>query len=514
LGNKAIHFARGCVIYNSSKAPKRTKKKFLSLAESLVYMHKKYRTETVKLYCFERFYHTPIKYRDSLQFIFKNNEFKIQEFKTDIYIENDCTAQIVLGKDFSKVRNTIEQIIPLIRGAHFEVRIVKTLRGRALSEFRGHFHQLIKVLRDNKKEINLEDIRRQGFLMGTRLLGPKDLSIDFHNRCNIQCLFCSINSPLMEKKKHVPLSLDLKFVKIILDQAHEMGVEKIRVSSDGEPLISQDAIPILKIIARKGFELQLLTNGTMLKEKHLASLRGIRKVNFLVNISAAKKTTYQKIHGGHADNYDFVLRALSMLLRFKQAKKKRNEFVQITTTYIITKLNYREISDYISLVKNAGVDNVYFKFAILYEEAEDLLVSKIEMRALKKELLKAKLAASRCSLVTNLNEVLSNMNDRGFQAKNDIKEHSLNLPVQNCYNGWFFGRINPFGDYYICCRETVPVGNVRKDDLKSIFFSRKMNDLLAEGASGISLKKRMWSKCNYCYHLHENRTAKKWLDQQ
>ncbi|MCK5083616.1 MAG: hypothetical protein KAR31_11965, partial [Candidatus Omnitrophica bacterium] len=323
-----------------------------------------------------------------------------------------------------------------------------------------------------------------------------------------------INSPLMEKKKHVPVFLNLKFVKKILEQAYEMGVEKIRVSSDGEPLISKDAIAILKIIARKGFELQLLTNGTALKEKHLVSLSQVCKASFLVNFSAAKKATYQKIHGGHADNYNFVLDALSLLSRFKQEKGKNHEEVRIMTTYIITKLNYREISDYISLVKRTGVDNVYFKFAILYEEAEDLLIGKEEMRILKKELLKAKLTALRCSLATNLNELLSNISDGGFQIRNDIKQHSLNLPVSNCYNAWFFGRVNPFGNYYICCRETIPVGNVREKDFKDIFFSRRMKNLMVEGASGISLEKKMWSKCNYCYHLHENRTAKKWLDQQ
>ena len=159
------------------------------------------------------------------------------------------------------------------------------------------------------------------------------------------------------------------------------------------------------------------------------------------------------------------------------------------------------------------LDNVYFKFAILYEEGEDLLVGKSEMMALKKALLKAKLAATRCSLATNLDEVLGNVSDSGFQIRNDIKEHSLNLPVRNCYNAWFFGRVNPFGDYYICCRETVPVGNVREKDFKDIFFSRRMKNLMTEGASGISLEKKMWSKCNYCYHLYENRMAKRWIEQ-
>ncbi|MCK5082939.1 MAG: glycosyltransferase, partial [Candidatus Omnitrophica bacterium] len=199
LKEKAIHFVRECVVYNSSKAPKRTKKKFLSLARSLVEMYAKHRTKTMKLYCFERFYHTPVQYRGLLQLVFRNDGFVLEELKTEIDIKSDCTVRIVPGRDFSKVSPTIEEIVPLIRNAHFEVDILKNLKGRALAEFRGCFHRLIKILRDHKKGINFEDIRRQSFLVGTRLLGPRNLSIDFHNRCNIRCLFCSINSPLMEK---------------------------------------------------------------------------------------------------------------------------------------------------------------------------------------------------------------------------------------------------------------------------------------------------------------------------
>lgn len=509
-----VHFLKDCVAYNSSSEPPRTKEKFFSLSKSLVDMYRKHPAEDMKLYCFERFYHTPLKYRGSLQLIFEGGEFELRELKTDILIDGGLRAWIVMGEDFPGVKSTIENIIPLIKSVAFDVRFVKNLKEPILSEFRGHFHRLIKILRDHKAEINLGDIRKQSFLMGTRFVGPRELSIDFHNKCNVRCLFCVNHGPVVNQKTHLPLSLDLLAIQKVLNQAYEMGVEKIRVVSEGEPLLSPDALPLLHRIAEKGFELDLLTNGTLLQKEHLIPLSKISKLGILMNFSAATKATYQKIYGGHPDNYNFVLRSLSLLSKLRQVKKRCNEAVSIHTTYIITKLNYHEIVEYIPLIKKAEVDYVYFKLAITYEGSEGLAVDQIEVRTFKKELLKAIVVASRCSLSTNLREIFNNMSSKGYQVNRKDNELNIPLPTDKCYNGWFFGRVNASGKYFICCRETLSFGNVRENNFKEVFFSSQMNDILKEGTTGIALDKEMWRKCHYCYHLPTNKMAAQWLNEK
>ena len=508
-----VHFLKDCVVYNSSSEPPRTKEKFLSLSKSLIDMYRKHPAEDMKLYCFERFYHTPLKHRGSLQLIFEGGGFELRELKTDIIIDKNFCARIALGSDFLETRPIIADIIRLIKGVHFDIGIIRDLEEPVLSDFRNSFHHLIKILRESGKDINLDDIRKQSFLAGKRFVGPRELSIDFYNKCNVKCLFCSIYSPLMKNTKYVPRALDLATIERILDQAYEMGVQKIRLLSDGEPLLSQDASAILESIQKKSFELMLLTNATVLKKEHLFVMNKIRNLSLLVNFSAAQKETYQKIYGGNPNNYDFVLNALRLFSLLKAAKRKRGENISLATTYVITNLNYREISEHIELVKRLGVDHVYLKFAILYDEAEALLLDKAQMQELRVEVLKAKIIAARLPISTNLDEILNNIDDERFQDRNDIKDHSVNLPTEHCYNGWFFANLNAFGNYYICCRETVHVGNVHEQGFKGIFFSPPMTDLLAEGAAGISLDKRMWSKCNYCYHLGTNKMAKKYLEE-
>lgn len=507
-----VHFVKDCIAYNSSQEPHYTKEKFISLSKSLIHMYKKYNTEVLKSYCFERFYNIPLKHRRQQHLSFEKSHFVLFESKSKIIIDKERHSLIVLDNDLEQILNTFKNIIPLIESVHFDVSIIKRLKNTSLKTFIENFHQIIKVLRDNGIHINLEDIRKQSFLAGVRLLGPKRLGICFYNKCNLQCIFCSINSPLRKKKRERTETLSLETVEKILDQAYEMGVEIIRVASDGEPFASPEIHNIFDFIAQKGFELQILTNGTILKKEHLVSLNRIKKqIDILVNLSASKKSTYQKVHTSNSKNYDSVLRSLAILSKLKQLKKKRGENLLIGITYIITKYNYQELSDLVKIAKHNGVDHVYFKFAILYEEAEELLLNHTESEELKTELLKAEQTAKELSLTTNIGEISDNIHDKGFKENNDIKEHSLNLPIMNCYNGWFFGRINSFGDYYICCRETVSVGNIHKSTFKDVFLSKQMKSILDEGASGLSLNTKMWHACNYCYHLQDNNKAKEWL---
>ena len=159
---EVIYFVKECVVYNSSQGSRRTKQKFRTLSESLVQMYNKYRTEDLKLYCFERFYHMPIKYRGSAQLIFKNKDFEVRKSQTKIAINKNCQTLAVLGSDFQDVASTIENMIPLTKSIHFDASIIRTLKEPSLSDFRNIFHRLIKILRD--KKINMKNITVKNWL--------------------------------------------------------------------------------------------------------------------------------------------------------------------------------------------------------------------------------------------------------------------------------------------------------------------------------------------------------------
>ena len=507
-----IYFENNCVVYNSCGRQMNSKDKLLSLSTSLIQMFNKHKTTEIKLYCLERFYHYPLEYRNRAHMIFNNKGPEMLELKSFISIDKNFIASVNLKEDYMMAFKIIENIIPNVKSIKFNVGFIKYMDNNSVSIFRDSFHQLIGTLRNNRIIVNFKEIRKESFLLGKRLLGPEELSIDFHNKCNAKCLFCILNSPIIKEKAHVPVSLDLNAIQNILTQAYEMGVEKIRIPSEGEPLLSPDSVPLLEMIAKMNFELDLVTNGTRLDREHIKSLYKITRIGILVNLSAVNKKTYHDIYGGNIQNYDLVINALKSLVELKNRKIKRGDAVNISTTFIITTLNYNEIAEYILFIKALGVEHIYFRLAIIYEGSEKLCVSNLEPKILKTELMKALACAHKYGISTNLNEIYQNVIRSNFNNTDNAVNPGFKLPTDQCYNGWFFARINSSGKYYICCRETVDLGNTGKMSFKDIFFSEQMKKLLNEGASGISLDKKMWSKCSYCYHLKTNKTAKNWLE--
>lgn len=509
-----IYFEKTCRVFNSSSAPILTKKKLKTLIGSLIQMYKKHKTHAMKLYCFERFYTTELKYRGYWQLVFKNNDFMLRKSKTSIYINRSREAIVMAGTDFLDSVDLLEQLIPLIHSMSFNLSGLRILTVTDHSRLIDRFQKIIKVLRDKKITINTDDIRRQGFLMGLRLLGPKLLGLDFYNKCNFKCVYCSTYMPGKTLKvKPREVVIDLSVARKILDQAYEMGVETIRISADGEPLLSPDAIPILSYIAQKGFKLQLLTNGTQLRAEHIAVLLQIPAVDIYINYSAATKRTYQQIHGGGPDSYDHAIRVLEWLVAKKRKMLQHADRFRVATTFVITRQNCQEIADYVLHAKRLGVDSVWFRFALPNEDGRDVLIGSDAVRRVKIELLKAKSLSQQCLLPTNIDDLLNDFDQGRARGGRSGALYEPDVPAKYCFNGWFFGRFNPYGEYYICCRETVPVGDLAGSSFKDIYFSKRMTDVLAEGAAGVDHTHPMWRKCGFCYHIQENRIAQSWLEQ-
>jgi len=120
LQGNEIYFVRDCLVYNSSQGSMYSIKKLINLSESLIQLYSKHPIEEIKLYCLERFYHTPVKYRKSWQLMFENGELALCKLETDILINANYDAIIFPGKDFERVKGAIEDIKPLTKSIRYE----------------------------------------------------------------------------------------------------------------------------------------------------------------------------------------------------------------------------------------------------------------------------------------------------------------------------------------------------------------------------------------------------------
>lgn len=88
-------------------------------------------------------------------------------------------------------------------------------------------------------------------------------TVYFHltQRCNLQCTYC-YNKDNLNKRDE----LDTKTIFKILEELYEIGVKTINITG-GEALLREDILEIVKKSKELGFQICLLTNGTLIYKK-------------------------------------------------------------------------------------------------------------------------------------------------------------------------------------------------------------------------------------------------------
>jgi radical SAM protein with 4Fe4S-binding SPASM domain len=107
----------------------------------------------------------------------------------------------------------------------------------------------------------------------------KSVAVVLTDRCNAACSHCGSPSARGTGTEHNPQSLKSLFL-----QFSGMGVRDILLSG-GEPLLHPALMDIVSDLEPTGMRCALLTNGTLLKEKHIRTLSRFTHISF-VRLSA------------------------------------------------------------------------------------------------------------------------------------------------------------------------------------------------------------------------------------
>jgi MoaA/NifB/PqqE/SkfB family radical SAM enzyme len=109
--------------------------------------------------------------------------------------------------------------------------------------------------------------------MGKSASGLKRLYLEITNQCNLNCAFC----PLSKRKiEHLPLAL---IAKVLAESAKLSPYVYLHVL--GEPLMYPKFREVLELAEKYQVKLQLVTNGTLLKEYQdvLLTAKALRKLS-------------------------------------------------------------------------------------------------------------------------------------------------------------------------------------------------------------------------------------------
>src|SRR4030042_3480754 len=193
--------------------------------------------------------------------------------------------------------------------------------------------------------------------------------------CNHECIMCWIQQLSIQDKRSMILNnqkntLSLDDYKNLI-QSLPRSIKIIELVGGGEPLLFSHIDELMKIIKNRKYLGILITNGALLTEPIRQTIINSRWDYIRVSFHSGTAKTYKNIHG--RDDFTLVVNNIKELL-----KKRKNNLPYVKLLFVIQKANSHELTSFIELAENLGVDEVEFDYLIPGSK-RGLFLSKNEM---------------------------------------------------------------------------------------------------------------------------------------
>ncbi len=140
---------------------------------------------------------------------------------------------------------------------------------------------------------------------------PLSIGMELTCRCNLDCRHCYINQPVSCKASQES-ELSMEEIDRISDQAMALGTLWFKLSG-GEVLLRKDFEEIYIMLKKKGFLVSILSNGTLLKEKHIELFRKYPPRVIELSAYGAMQSTYAHLTGSKT-GFDNFMRGLNLCM--------------------------------------------------------------------------------------------------------------------------------------------------------------------------------------------------------
>ncbi|MFQ5962757.1 MAG: methyltransferase domain-containing protein [Candidatus Scalinduaceae bacterium] len=181
-------------------------------------------------------------------------------------------------------------------------------------------------------------VGRSNFIHAEKL---NELWIHTNNLCNLTCPHCLVNSSPHEDK-----GLPTDSIKKIIDEAVTLGTSCFYFTG-GEPFMRKDIFELIEYVCnRKGTELIILTNGTLLRGNIIERLQKFNKEQLRIQISldGSKPEINDPLRG--KGSFDQIIEGIKNIIRIGYSP---------TITTVVTKHNINDVPETTKLIAQLGV---------------------------------------------------------------------------------------------------------------------------------------------------------------
>lgn len=181
------------------------------------------------------------------------------------------------------------------------------------------------------------------------------------NLCNQDCVMCGTRASRKIKTASLSCSRALE----VLRDARELGIKEVRFCGGGEPLLYPDIEILVQSAHKLGLGVMFITNGELLDERRCEAIAPYcHYIRLSIN---GGRSGYQLVHRTLSRSFFTVTANARRLAEFRRSQGLEQR-LYLAATYVVMPGNHHEIYDTAKLLKEAGLDAVYFRGATVLPE--------------------------------------------------------------------------------------------------------------------------------------------------
>ena len=316
---------------------------------------------------------------------------------------------------------------------------------------------------------------------------PFDFFFQWHltERCNLHCLHCYQEKGLFEELTFPEIKETLGEISLMLeDWAKTYGLTfqtSINVTG-GEPFLRPDLFLILEEMIQQGYDLYLLSNGTLLDRDKARRLSRLPVRGVQISLEGLEKT-HEALRG--KGSFAGALKGIGYLVEAG---------IPVTINTTLSEINREQFLEMIPLAQALGVQRLGFSRLIPAGQGALLsshLLKSDQVRELYQEI--HSLSPQGLELVSG--DPLYRQLESG-PAPEDLGS----IPRGGCAAGVSGLTLMADGTVTPCRRLPIPLGNVRRDSLRELWSGSPVLEKLRDKNSypGKCGRCRRWAVCRGC----------------
>jgi len=309
-------------------------------------------------------------------------------------------------------------------------------------------------------------LRLLGIISEQALIGPQTIVFDPFHRCNTKCQHCWVHTPSVKHpEEFLNRKFDFELFKKIIDDASDMKTDGIILQGDGEPLMYDKFMPMLRYARGKELGVLFFTNGILLDEEKAKEIIDLDVNEIYCSFPAGTAEVYKKISSIQpAETFYKVRDNLKKFMILKRQSGKNNP--RLIVSHVIHNMNYHELVEMAKMDADIAPDAVRFYLIRLDVMNRFLQLKPKEIEVIKEqvpaitEILKNK----NIEFIDNFEFQLSHYDEKtGAWSKDFFLEHG-------CTIGWYFNLIPAKYDMSFCCHLRT-VGYLDKKSFREVWNS-------------------------------------------